>query len=110
MTRAAFVVTIEVAPEVESAWIDWFPQHVRDVIRQPGFGDAVWHRDEVDAADGWRRYVVHYHLLTREAFTAYVEGGAARTLRAEYGARFGTTTRIFRQILVEIDRFESEPV
>jgi len=95
----AYVVSIEVAPEALPAWDAWHSDvHMPDVLGQPGFVAAEKYRDETDAADGWARFVVVYHLRDRRALADYFAGDAMIRIRRDHEDRFGRATRLSRQI------------
>lgn len=97
-----YTVTVEVAPEVEAEWLPWYVDvHVAEVIAHPGFLRAVRSRDVETAADGWIRYVTRCEVEDQAALDRYLTG-AAKTLRADYQQRFGKTTRLSRQVCVEL--------
>ncbi len=109
MPRVAYQVTIEVDPDVEQAWNEWHSaEHVRDILLMPGFLGATKYRDESPAFDGWVRYVCRFELESREALTGYLASSAP--LREEHQRRYGETTRVSRQILVEVGTYEVQAV
>ncbi|MFY2558729.1 DUF4286 family protein [Corallococcus terminator] len=103
---ALYTVVIEVEPGAEDAWNQWHEgTHVPEVLREPGFlGCRKW-RDTEPAKDGWARYVCHFELASEADFQRYTVSDAAKHLRAESLARFGTVTRHSRQVLTEAKRF-----
>lgn len=103
MARVAYNVTIEVDPEVEAAWNEWHAGvHLPEILAQPGFVEATRYRDESPCFDGWVRYVCRYDLESREALAAYLRGPESARIRADHEAHWGRTTRVSRQILVEV--------
>jgi antibiotic biosynthesis monooxygenase (ABM) superfamily enzyme len=104
---ALFLVTIEVAPGSEAEWNTWHEQlHIPELLRQPGFVSCRKWRDTATAEDGWVRYMCHYELTGAEAMERYAASEAAKRLRADSELRFGYVTRIRRQVLTEVARFE----
>ncbi|MCY0998941.1 DUF4286 family protein [Myxococcus sp. MISCRS1] len=103
---ALYTVVIEVEPGAEAAWNQWHEgTHVPEVLREPGFlGCRKW-KDTERAPDGWARYVCHFELASEADFQRYTTSDAAKHLRAESLARFGTVTRHSRQVLTEVKRF-----
>lgn len=102
MARAMYVVHVEVDPAAEAAWLVWqFESHVPDVVREGRFVRARRFSDEALAPDGWKRHTILYEATDRAALQAYLEGEPVKRLRADYQQRFGTTTRLSRQLLVE---------
>ncbi len=110
MKPALYVVTIEVAPGSEAEWNTWHEQvHIPEVLREPGFlGCRKW-RDTATADEGWVRYVCTYELTELGALERYAASDAAKHLRAESDRKFGYVTRIRRQVLTEVARFETDP-
>lgn len=106
MTRALYVVAIEVEPGAEAAWNRWHEDvHVPEVLREPGFRSCHKWRDTEPATDGWVRYVCHYELTELDAVRRYASSDAAKRLKEESLTRFGTVTRYARQVLTEVKRF-----
>src|SRR5688500_17302587 len=104
MPRVAYCVTIEVDPEVEEAWNRWHAEvHVREVLAEPGFLGATRYRDASPCFDGWARHVCRYDLESWSALDAYPREARSAELRADHQARWGATTRVSRQVLVELD-------
>ena len=106
MTPALYTVVIEVEPGAEEAWNRWHEDiHVPEVLREPGFRACRKWRDTEPAKDGWARYVCHYELTDLEAMRRYSASEAAKRLRGDSEARFGSVTRHSRQVLTEVKRF-----
>jgi hypothetical protein len=106
MKPAQYAVSLEVAPEAEEAWLRWMEDtHVPEVLSEPGFLRARLWKDTARAADGWARYVCQYELTGHDAVERYIASDAAKRLRADGQARFGTVMRISRAILTEVARF-----
>jgi quinol monooxygenase YgiN len=106
MARVMYMVTIEVAPDVEDRWNSWHSeQHVPELLAQPGFLGARKYRDPDEGKDGWARYIVLYELESPEALEAYLAGAEVGRLRQDYAERFGPVTRLFRQIAIETETF-----
>jgi hypothetical protein len=106
---ALYVVTIEVAPGSEAAWNTWHEQvHIPEVLREPGFLACRKWRDTAPAEEGWARYVCTYELSGLEAVERYAASDAAKRLRAESDLKFGYVTRLRRQVLGEVARFETD--
>jgi antibiotic biosynthesis monooxygenase (ABM) superfamily enzyme len=106
---ALYVVTIEVSPGSEAEWNAWHEQvHIPEVLREPGFLACRKWRDTTAAEDGWVRYVAAYELTGVEAVEQYSRSDAAKRLRADSDLKFGYVTRIRRQVLGEVARFEAD--
>jgi antibiotic biosynthesis monooxygenase (ABM) superfamily enzyme len=109
MKPALYVVTIEVSPGSEAAWNAWHAQlHVPEVLREPGFLSCRKWRDTTAAEDGWARYVCTFELTGVDAVERYIGSDAARRLRADSELKFGDVTRVRRQVLSEVARFETD--
>jgi hypothetical protein len=107
MPRVMYVVHVEVEPHAEAAWAAWqFGKHVPEVVREGNFVRARRFADEAPAPDGWKRHSIHYEAPDRATLEAYLKGEVIARLRAEHVEKFGATTRISRQILIE----EGEPI
>jgi hypothetical protein len=103
MAAVAYVVTIEVAPEIVDEWSRWLDaEHVPALLAQPGFVSATRYRDESIAFDGWTRYVVRYDVDSRDALRAYHASSEAARLRADHDARWGSNARVSRQVWIEM--------
>lgn len=102
MPRTLYVVHVEVEPSAEAAWAAWqFASHVPEVVKEGRFVRARRWSEEALAPDGWRRHTIHYEAESREALERYLKSDTVAKLREDYQARFGTVTRLSRQILVE---------
>ncbi len=94
-----YMVSGEIAPDVEAAWDAWNTEHhLPDVLREPGFLRARKYRLEGDTADGWKRWLIVYEMESREALEAYLNGEAVIRLRNDQTVRFGGRTRLSRSI------------
>ena len=94
MTPALYVVSLEVAPDAEPAWLQWMRElHIPEVLREPGFLRCRLWKDTARAQDGWARYVAQYELTGPEAVERYLQGEAGKRLRAGGVAGVGTTKR-----------------
>lgn len=108
--HALYAVAIEVAPHEAPRWNRWHDdEHIPALLREPGFLECRKWRDAESASDGWIRYVCHYALVDRAALDAYRASPAAERLRADSDARFGTVTRITRQVLEEVTTARARP-
>jgi hypothetical protein len=106
VTPTLYVVSLEVAPETESAWLAWMKElHIPQVLREPGFQRCRLWTDSTRAQDGWARYVAQYELTGPEAVERYLNGEAVKRLRADGVARFGSTMRATRATLTEVASF-----
>lgn len=106
MTPALYVVSIEVAPEAEPAWLSWMRElHIPEVLREPGFVRCRLWKDTAPAQDNWVRYVAQYELTRPEALERYLQGEAVKRLRADGVTRFGTAMRATRATLTEVASF-----
>ncbi len=106
MTVALYHLVIEVEPGAEAAWNRWHEDvHIPEVLREPGFLSCRKWRDTEPAKDGWARYLCDYELTGLDAVRAYTDSEAAKRLRADSLSRFGSVTRICRQVLTEVKRF-----
>ncbi|HLL52452.1 MAG TPA: DUF4286 family protein [Myxococcaceae bacterium] len=106
MARVLYMVTIEVSPESEARWDSWHSEHhVPDLLAQPGFLGARKFRDPDEGKDGWARYLVLYEVESPEALEAYLSGTEVNRIRQDYQERFGTVTRLSRQIAIETESF-----
>ena len=94
-----YVVQAEVDPAAEREWAAWMMEHhAPELLKEPGFLEATLY--EVEAPEGaWRRYQVHYRVVSREALEAYFAGSSVARLRADHLARFGPVVRLERAIL-----------
>jgi hypothetical protein len=102
MPHALYLVHIEIDPAAEPAWEAWmFGHHVPEVVKLGGFLRARRLRDEARAPDGWNRWTLLYEAADRAVIDGYLNGPHIARIRQEHTERFGATTRISRQILVE---------
>jgi hypothetical protein len=93
-TFVLYRVTVHVDEEVRDDWVTWMSDvHIPDVLREPGFEDAVVLRDTSDAS----RFVIEYRVRDREALERYFAGSADR-LRAEHTARYAGRARASREV------------
>ena len=102
MAHALYVVHIEIDPSAEPAWETWmFGHHVPEVVKLGGFLRARRLRDEARASDGWHCWTLLYEAENRAVIDGYLNGPHIGRIRQEHTERFGSTTRVSRQILVE---------
>jgi len=102
MPHALYIVHLEIDPAAESAWESWmFSHHVPEVVKLGSFLRARRLRDEARAPDGWHRWTLIYEAASRAVIDGYLTGPHLPRIRQEHTERFGATTRISRQILVE---------
>jgi hypothetical protein len=103
---ALYVVSLEVAPDAEPAWLQWMRElHIPEVLREPGFVRCRLWKDTARAQDGWVRYVSQYELTDPEALERYLQGEAVKRLRADGVSRFGAAMRATRATLSEVASF-----
>ena len=106
MKPALYVVSLELAPDSEQPWFEWMrDHHIAEVLREPGFLRCRLWKDTTQAQDGWVRYVAQYELTGPDAVERYVSGEAAKRLRADALARFGSGMRATRAVLTEVASF-----
>ncbi len=106
MSTALYHLVIEVEPGAEDAWNRWHEDvHIPEVLREPGFLTCEKWKDTEKAPDGWARYLCSYTMTGLDAVRAYTASDAAKRLRADSLSRFGTVTRISRQVLTGVKRF-----
>lgn len=98
-----YEVNLSVEREVAEAFAIWLAEHVREMLRLPGFEAAEWLRDE-DEGEGEVRWSVHYRLRSRADLARYVAEDAER-MRQEGLARFGGRFRASRRVLRLRERF-----
>jgi len=109
MARVLYMVAIEVAPEAEAEWNAWHnTHHIPEVLAEPGFLGARKFRDPDEGKEGWARYLVHYELENPEALDQYLSGRSVARIREDHAERFGSVTRLSRQIAVEVATFSSQ--
>jgi uncharacterized protein DUF4286 len=106
VTPALYVVSLEIAPESETAWLAWMRElHIPELLREPGFQRCRLWKDGARAQDGWARYVAQYELTGPEAVERYLNGETVKRLRADGVARFGSAMRATRATLTEVASF-----
>jgi hypothetical protein len=97
-------VTIDVDGAVADEWLAWMREvHVPDVLREPGFVQAVIARERKSEGGADARFVIDYAVESAEALERYFAGAAAR-IRAEHEARYGGRARAARQVLEVLAR------
>lgn len=103
-----YEVNIAVDAELAATYEAWLRDHVREVLKNPGFATAQIHTADPDQARAC--FVIHYQVADRAALEAYFADpgptGAA-ALRSDGLTRFGsrmTATRRVLQVLVREPR------
>ncbi|HET7088301.1 MAG TPA: DUF4286 family protein [Anaerolineae bacterium] len=101
-----YVVTAEVNPAVEAEWCGWWVRtHAPDVLAQPGFMRVTLYRADTQPGE-WSRYVAIYEVESHAALEAYFAGDAVNRLRADFQSRYGSVTRVSRQVLSPVQIVE----
>lgn len=93
-----YEVNLKVDRAIESEYLAWLNDHVREMLELGCFEGAQIYREEQDGSgDGQFRMVVHYQVRGRETLQRYFDEHAA-SMRADglerFGARFSATRRV----------------
>ena len=92
-------ITIKIAPEIETDWIEWQKQeHIPAIMATGLFREYKFYRLlEHDEKDGIT-YVIQYFASSREDYNRYIEEKAP-LLREKALARWGNKFIAFRTIM-----------
>lgn len=98
-----YEVNIDVTADIEEEYITWLREHVRILLREPGFlGADLFVVDNENEFE--RRFSVRYRLVDAHALDSYLQRSAA-AFRQEGIERFGARARVTRRILTHTQRF-----
>ena len=93
-----YQVNLDVAEAIGDAYESWLTDHVRDMLKLPGFVSAEIFAEEVEPGLARRRWCVQYRLIDRASLQAYFDQHAAR-MRADGLNRFGNHFSASRRIM-----------
>ncbi|NBB85079.1 MAG: DUF4286 family protein [Bacteroidetes bacterium] len=92
-----YEVNLHVDAAAASAYADWLPTHIDEMLAIDGFEKATWYTVE-DAEDDRVHWCIHYQLGDRAALEAYFDG-PAEAMRQEGLERFEGQFTADRRIL-----------
>ena len=93
-----YEVNLEVRDEIIADYRPWLAEHVRDMLRLPGFVSAeVFERRDPPPAEGTHALTVQYRLVDQDALDRYLMQHALRMREAglrRFGDAFTATRRV----------------
>lgn len=103
--RVLYVVRTWVPDDQLEEWGRWHTDvHIPDVVAQPQVRRARKYRvsDDNTPSEWQAQYVTIYEFDSVEDWESYTNGPEAARLRQDYVSRYGTSSKISRQVLIEV--------
>ena len=99
-----YEVNLDVDVTVFAEYRQWLDEHVREMLKLPGFVSAeIFERLDPPAAEGQRSLCCIYRLASTEDLDRYLRDDAPR-MRAEGMARFAGKFSATRRVLTALSR------